>query len=137
MVSLLESNVASVGEMAEMCRTLQLAHEAQEEDVRFYYRGQSAPWRLRPSVMRSRKSRRAEAEMLREAMTRRPEDFQSATNALSQWVLAQHHGLKTRLLDVTRNPLVAVYNACSEDSEASDGVVCSATSLVNGERHRR
>ena len=87
------------------------------EDYLFYFRGERIDsWDLCPSIMRSENLRSREGEMLFTLMSQRPEDFDQATTALSQLVLAQHHGLPTRLLDITRNPLVALFHACADSS---------------------
>ena len=97
-----------------------------KDSIVLYFRGESRfSWELRPSLMRVCPAghtpfRSVEAEMLNDLMTRQPESFGGLTSAIMEWVFAQHHGLRTRLLDITRNPLVALFFACVDDDD-SDG----------------
>lgn len=102
--------VTCVSDIIDYCSAVEAARAP---ETRLYFRGESNDkWDLHPSVMRTSNLRINESEMLLEAMSRRPEDFGTGLSALGQWVRAQHYGLKTRLLDVTRNPLVALFNSC-------------------------
>ncbi len=53
-----------------------------------------------------------EQELFHDIIMRCPEEFVSCSSAFDHLVKMQHYGLPTRLLDITNNPLVALYFAC-------------------------
>lgn len=77
------------------------------------YRGHgNSGYALSPSIFRRPVTRENEHLLLRELIAAHPEDFVSDASALEMLVRMQHYSLPTRLLDVSHNPLVALYFAC-------------------------
>jgi hypothetical protein len=90
------------------------------------YRGHiSYQHKLRPGIFRSQNERIKNNEriVLRELITRHPRDFSDDIGVFEKLVRMQHYGLPTRLLDVTYNPLVAVYFACEHQSKFDAEVI--------------
>lgn len=78
-----------------------------------FFRGHANPnYILLPSVMRAKSWKNNESIMYNELIINCPEDFEKCHTHLEKLVEMQHYGLPTRLLDITRNPLVALYFAC-------------------------
>lgn len=88
------------------------------------FRGHSDPnYTLLPSILRNSEMAKNESKMYNEILINCPDDFEKCKTHLEKLVEMQHYGLPTRLLDVTKNLLVAVYFACNENVDGYGEVV--------------
>jgi hypothetical protein len=92
------------------------------------YRGQrDSSWKNLPGLLRPelKKLEENEKRAIRDLMSVHPHEFVTDETMFDRLVRMQHFGLSTRLMDVSLNPLVALYFATDPgpDDEGSDGLV--------------
>ncbi|WP_166372198.1 FRG domain-containing protein [Psychromonas sp. SA13A] len=99
--------------------------ELSVEDHSIFFRGHAnKKYLLDPSLYRDESWYSNEDKMIREILIRCPSDFSSMKTCFEKLVKMQHYDLPTRLLDLTENPLVALYFACvGESDKGNDGEI--------------
>ena len=118
--------VVNIGTMTSEVERLRWDEQGMDllQRMHLYFRGEKeSQYELKPSVMRNTGHANAEDVMLTDLSLKRPEEIDERQLYFQRLVLSRHFELPTRLLDVTRNPLVAMYYASEETDDEKDGVV--------------
>lgn len=99
-------------------------------DLNFYFRGHhDKTFNPIPSIYRDNNIEK-EDRLYHEAIRRTPSEFTEYMSTFDNLVKMQHYELPTRLLDITANPLVALFFACQGDDH-TDGAVLVYSILYN------
>lgn len=102
--------------IAEILKKLN-EYELISQDHAIFFRGHSnKDYSLKPYIYRDQIIKN-EHIIFKELLLRCPQDFDHCKTTFEFLVKMQHYSLPTRLLDITTNPLIALYFACQSKSK--------------------
>lgn len=105
--------ITSVGQYLEKIKEI----VDSEDGFTLFFRGQKTEyWDIQSSLFRENKLN-IEHKLMVLPKSKLPLEFNSNCDAFDLMTKCQHYGLCTRLLDITTNPLVALYFACKSVGE--------------------
>lgn len=115
--------IESVGMYLEEIRKIN--ENRSGESTGLFFRGQEVEfWRVEPSIFRD-DMLSIEHTLMLTPLQKIPMEFRSMQDTFEIMTKYQHYGMCTRLLDLTTNPLVALYFACKKHGEieyTNDGI---------------
>lgn len=111
-----------IGSVRTFLEKLEKIHRKESEVI--YFRGHSDfQFQNLPSIYRNPGWIKNEDKLFKELILRCPQDFPEQASTFQTLVKMQHYSLPTRLLDLTSNPLVALFFACGSPLSATGEVV--------------
>lgn len=94
-----------------------------DENKQLFFRGHSDDrYSLCPNLYRKEHYYVNEDNIYKDTIVNSPQEFYKCKTTIEVLVKMQHYGIPTRLLDITRNPLVALFFACCEN-DTEDGEI--------------
>lgn len=115
----LDQKIGSISNFLQQLAKSQVS----SKNLRFFRGHSKSSYKLEPSIYRNAGWIENESTMFKELVLRCPNDFSSLMTTFQYLVKMQHYGLPSRLLDVTSNPLVALYFACEAHDVESDAEI--------------
>lgn len=107
--------IDSVSSFISQIKTLRESDDGRSTE--FYFRGQEVEfWDIEPSVFRNGMLS-IEHKLMQIPLQKIPTEFKDLHTKFDIMTKYQHYGMCTRLLDLTTNPLVALYFACKRHGE--------------------
>lgn len=98
--------------------TTALSSIKSDDNKQLFYRGHSnKEYQLLPNLYRKENFYLSEDKIFKETIVNCPQEFYNCKSTLEILVKMQHYEIPTRLLDLTRNPLVALYFVCSSEKD--------------------
>lgn len=108
--------ITTVKDFVDAITTLRKERTA-DNAQQWFFRGQkNSAWDVRPNIFRGEELT-VEHILIDRAQRQNPMEFHDCVSNFEILTKLQHYGLGTRLLDVTLNPLVALYFATEPSSE--------------------